>query len=113
MVISRFTRKSFNITGSESLGIEKADDPDSPYHDHIPIPKILDAQIDQVWMEKMTLLKGKTLSKLSKMMSDSQKRRENWYMIVLTTLVLLYNMEEIYDGQHHQQKRYQTNVRMC
>lgn len=108
-VISRLVSKSFNIMGSESLGIEAQTDPESPYYGRIPIPPLLDAQIDRIWMDKMVTLKECALSDLNRMIFD-KKRQENWYMVFLTTLILLYNIETVYQHQCIQKKRYQDNV---
>ena len=101
--------KSFNLAGDENLGIERVDDPQSPYHGHVPIPTVLDAQIDRLLIEGMAKLKKSTLAKLTSMIIGN-KRRENWYMILLTTLVLLFNVGVIHQHQLIQKERYQKSV---
>ena len=110
VTITRLIRQSFNIAGSETLGFEEIDDPDSPYYGRVPIPKVLDAQLDELWMSKMSILRKQTLKELDKMILPGKSRKENWYNIFLTTLILLYNMEVIYQNQHEQRERYQTHV---
>lgn len=102
--------KSFNITGLQDLGIAKVEDVQSPYYGRKPIPPILDAQMDQIWMRKMNKIKQIALRELKALIMAKSKRRKHWYMIFLTILVLLSNLELIYQNQYRQGKRYQTSV---
>jgi hypothetical protein len=107
-VLTRLAGKSFNITGHETLGIAPVDDIASPYHGRIPIPPLLDAQIDQIWMGMMMKLRKKVLSELrAKIMSRDKKL---WYEIFLTILVLLVNLEFMYQNQNRQLQRYCMEV---
>ena len=109
-VITRLILKSFNIAESdESLGMKVVDDPDSPDYGRIPIPAPLDAQLDRMWMEKMARIKKRTLGLLNKMMIGTRKR-ENWYIIFLTVLVLLHNLEAVYRHQLREREAYQKTV---
>lgn len=103
--------RSFNITGPQTLGIDRVDDPESPYCGRIPIPPLLDAQLDHLWMGKMFGTRKSMLSQLKMMIMDKTKRRQNWYMIFLTILVLLSNLETIYQNQYQQRERYGKTVR--
>ena len=86
-------------------------DPLSPDHGRIPIPVVLDYQLDKHWMEKMTSIKMMKLPLLEKMMIGSiEKRKKNWYLIFLTTLVLLLNLESVFKNQVEEQNRYQNWV---
>ena len=107
--ITRLCAKSFNITGTERLGIAAVEDPESPYHGRIPIPPLLDAQLDHLWIAKMKKIKKKVLSELkSKIMS---RKREHWYSIFLTTLILVTNLEFLYQNQNRQLERYCQHVK--
>lgn len=110
-IMTRLAMRSFNITGPETLGIDWVEDPQSPYYRRIPIPPLLDAQLDHLWMGKMSGRRKLVLSQLKKLIMDKTKRRENWYMIFLTILVLLSNLELIYRNQYQQRQRYGTMVR--
>lgn len=59
-------------------------------------------------MEKMKYLKKAVLSGLRKMIAG--QGREAWYMIYLTMLVLLLNLESVYQNQCRQIQRYQERV---
>lgn len=108
-MITRLSSKSFNIAGPETLGVVPIQDTDSPYFGRIPIPPLLDAQIDQLWMRKMERIKKRVLSKLKKTIQSPDKR-QNWFTIFLTVTVLLSNLEYLYQRQHEQIKRYSGTV---
>ena len=102
--------KSFNISDiddGETLGIGVVNDRDSPYYGRIPIPTLLDAQIDELWMEMIERRRKHVLSQLTNMIYDRNKR-ENWYGVFLTTLILMLNLEAIFQNQHRQKGRYGT-----
>lgn len=103
--------KSFNITGPETLGIPQVEDPDSPYYGRIPIPPFLDGQLDHLWMGKTNGKRKALLSQLNKLIKNKTKRKENWFMIFLSILILLSNLELIYQNQHQQRERYRKTVR--
>ncbi|KAK3178399.1 hypothetical protein OEA41_000534 [Lepraria neglecta] len=103
-IITRLISKSFNITGSESLGISQVMDTTSPYYQRVPIPPILDFQIDWLCMRKMNELRRTLVSQLKDLIM--KRERSNWYTIFLTIIVLLSNLEFIYQHQHRQMERY-------
>ena len=107
-VLSRLASKSFNICGEKTLGIAQEQDPDCPYYKRIPIPPLLDAQIDYLLMEKMKGLSKKVLSELRVMIIDHGRKR--WFKIYLTIHVLLVNLESIYQNQCRQKERYKQVV---
>ena len=109
-IISRLASKSFNITGVETLGISQVHDPTSPYNGRIPIPPFLDFQIDSLWFEKMGKIKKRVLSELKKRFMN--RKPDDWYMIYLTVVVLLSNLEFIYEHQQRQQERYCETVKL-
>lgn len=69
----------------------------------------MDAQLDQLWMDKMVRVRKKALSQLNDLIFG-KKRKQNWYSIFLAILVLLINLESIYQNQERQRQRYQKNV---
>lgn len=106
--MSRLASKSFNIHGIKTLGIRREQDPDCPYYNRIPIPPLLDAQIDSLWMDKMAVLRNKVLKELRALIVE--RGQKHWLVIFLTILVLLFNLEFIYQNQHEQTKHYQETV---
>lgn len=69
---------------------------------------MLDGQLDSILMESMKLRQRQGLSKLKAIMMSHS--RENWFMIFLTILVLLSNLEFLYQNQNEQKDRYGTTV---
>ena len=106
--MSRLASKSFNLFGANTLGIQQQQDPDCPYYKRIPIPPLLDAQIDKLWMNKMAELRKKVLTNLRAMIV--KRGRQQWLKIFLTIQVLLFNLEFIYQNQNNQSKQYQERV---
>jgi hypothetical protein len=109
-VTTRLASKSFNITGSHCLGIEDIADPTSPYYGRKPIPPLLDAQMDLIYRDLMQPSKKKLLSELKAKMLSKSDRREYWYEIFLTTVILLNNIEYLYNRQNDQYSRYCEQV---
>ena len=107
--MTRLISKSFNIvSGHKALGLGPVRDPSSPLHGRIPIPPMLDAQMDSILMELMKSRQRHGLSKLKTMMMSHS--RENWFKIFLTIIVLLSNLEFLYEHQNDQISRYGTAV---
>lgn len=107
-IMTRLLSKSFNLTGKETLGIPEVDDPVSPYFGRRPIPPLLDAQIDQLWMQIMTRIRKKLLSELKRKIMG--RRKEDWYQNFLTLLILIANLEFVYAVQNDQLNRYCLKV---
>lgn len=107
-VMSRLASKSFNLFGANTLGIPQQEDPDCPYYKRIPIPPLLDAQIDKLWMCKMAVLRKKVLTSLRAMIV--KRDRQQWLKIFLIIQVLLFNLEFIYQNQDVQTKQYRERT---
>jgi hypothetical protein len=93
-VITRLVSKSFNICGEQTLGISPVDDDASPYYGRIPIPPVVDAQLDALWMAKMNQIQKRLLSGLKKKIMG--RKREDWFFNFLTIFILIANLEFIY-----------------
>ena len=107
-ILSRLASKSFNIYGQETLGIRQELDPECPYYGRIPIPPLLDAQLDHMLMDKMEILKKSVLSELRRMIAG--QGRKHWFKIYLIMSILLFNLEFVYQNQCRQIQRYQERV---
>lgn len=105
-IMSRLASKSFNIFGEQTLGIRREQDPDCPYYNRIPIPTLLDAQLDCLLMDKMTVLRKKVLSALR--CTITGQGRKHLPKIYLLISVLLFNLESVDRNQRRQIKRYQA-----
>ena len=111
--MTRLISKSFNVvSGPEALRLAPTGNPSpnqsSPFHGRIPIPKVLDGQLDSILMDFMKDRQRHGLSKLKGIMMSHS--RENWFNIFLTILVLLSNLEFLYQNQIEQKRRYGTTV---
>ena len=69
---------------------------------------MLDCQLDNILMFSMKHRQKQGLSRLKAIMMSHS--RENWFMIFLTILVLLSNLEFLYENQNKQKERYGTTV---
>jgi hypothetical protein len=89
----RLTTKSFEIVGSDTLGMthDLIKDDGNPLHGKIPLPPVMGAQIDSVLIhEVQPSLRRKTLEELQKMTQD--KKQKTWLTTYLVTFILLHNI---------------------
>jgi len=109
-ILTRLAYEGFGIIrGHEEFGINVINNPKSPYHGTVPIPPILDHQLDTVGINEMIRLKDNVLKALK---ARIQKRRESqWYEVFLTIFVLLHNLEYIARKQYSYTKRHESTVR--
>lgn len=73
--------------------------PDSPFHDRILTPPYLDAQINELCASKVERIAEELLSCLQKLILSADKR-ERWFDILLTIMILLSDLEYLYQRQH-------------
>jgi hypothetical protein len=68
--------------------------PNCPYHDRIPVPPIVDLQIDLIVINEILQpdLK-KILKMLKKTMLESSDPWSNWFEIYLAYFILMHNVE--------------------
>jgi hypothetical protein len=107
-ILTRLCSRSFGITGQERLGIAEVTDVQSPYFGRVPVPPILDAQIDELWRAHMIRSKKALLSKLKA--SIFARRRDAWLEIFLTIFILLSNIEFCYRQKCGQLRRHVSAV---
>lgn len=101
-IITQLTSQSFTMTGPGTLGIEQVHDSNSPYHEQYPIPPSIDYQIQEFGILKMRRIGKSVLKELNERLMG-HRRVSDWYMICLTIIVLLSNLEFIY--RHEQRQR--------
>jgi hypothetical protein len=83
---------------AESMGIPVIDDPAGLKHyNRRPVPLVLDAQIQTIWMGVMGRIRKKLLSDLKQMILG--RKKEHWHSIYLTTFLILWNLEYCYEHQ--------------
>ncbi|KAH7318672.1 hypothetical protein B0I35DRAFT_432678 [Stachybotrys elegans] len=97
-IIAYFSRESMAIVGHESLGIPVVDDQRFPIYGQVPVPSVLDFQIDTTAIHIMTkLMEGAT--KRLKRVVFGRKNKQGWYEVYLTCFVLLESLEKVYSLQ--------------
>ena len=67
--------------------------PNCPYHDRIPVPPIVDLQIDLVVINELLQPELKRILKILKTMLASSNPWSNWFEIYLAYFILLHNVE--------------------
>lgn len=92
-VCCRFIEEPWSIVGSETLGMTYDTNPSCPYSDRIPVPPIVDLQIDLVVINELLKPELKTILKMLKTMLESGKPWTNWFEIYLAYFILLNNVE--------------------
>lgn len=107
-ILSRLAAEGFGIVGNETFDIPKVDNKNSPYYGTVPIPPILDHQLDTVGIRYMLKLKDNVLKTLKNRMS--RRRQTQWYEVFLTIFVLLHNLEYVYRAQYQYMKRHEGTV---
>lgn len=89
----RFIEEPWSIVGSETLGMALHVNPNCPYHDRIPVPPIVDLQIDLVVINELLQPELKKILKILKTMLESSDPWSNWFEIYLAYFILLHNVE--------------------
>jgi hypothetical protein len=67
--------------------------PNCPYHDRIPVPPIVDLQIDLVVINELLKPELKTILKILKTMLESSSPWNNWFEIHFAYFIMLHNVE--------------------
>lgn len=89
----RFIEEPWSIMGSETLDQSTDPNPASPYHTKIPIPPIVDLQIDLIVINEILQPKLKRILNMLKAMLESSDPWNNWFEIYLAYFILLHNVE--------------------
>ena len=67
--------------------------PNCPYHDKIPLPPIVDLQIDLIVINAFLQPKLKKILNIMKAMLESKDPWNSWFEIYLAYFILLHNVE--------------------
>lgn len=82
------------MTGADTLGISKITNPTSPHNGKIPIPPIMDTQLDQVVIQNiLTPLRKRVVDKFEKLITPV--KREAWWEVYLSAFVILNHIERL------------------
>ncbi|PVH78838.1 hypothetical protein DL98DRAFT_236546 [Cadophora sp. DSE1049] len=92
--IAYFCTKSMTIVGDETLGGVTLNDSKLPTHGQIPVPSVLDFQLDTIAITIMFNLLKKVEEGLKKKF-NSKTSKEHWYEIYLVCFLLLSTLERV------------------
>ncbi len=82
------------MTGADTLGISEITDPTSPHNGKVPIPPIMDTQLDQVVIQNiLTPLRKRVVEKFEKLITPV--KREAWWEVYLSAFVILNHIERL------------------
>ena len=80
--------------GSDTLGIRKINEPTSPRHGNIPIPPMMDTQLDQIVITQvLEPLKEHFVDQFEAKISPVKP--EDWFEIYLAAFVMLNHVERL------------------
>ena len=92
--ISRMIEIPWEMCGSDTLGVSRIDDADSPHHGKIPIPPNMDTQLDQIVIQHfLNPLRARLLQKLEQRITPPKP--ETWFEMYLSAFVLLNHIERL------------------
>lgn len=92
-VACRFIEKPWSITGSETLGMSTHPNPNCPYHTRVPVPPIVDLQIDLIVINEILQPELRKILKLLKEKLESTDPWTDWFEIYLAYFIILHNVE--------------------
>jgi hypothetical protein len=81
-----------------------------PYHDRIPVPPIVDLQIDLIVINEILQPELKKALKMLKTILESNDPSSNWFEIYLAYFILLHNVEMTMAHDRWLAKRYNLKV---
>lgn len=80
--------------GRDTLGVTRISDPSNPRNGKIPIPPMIDTQMDQIIINYILKpLREKLLEQFEARISPF--RREDWFDIYLTSFIILNHIERL------------------
>jgi len=89
----RFIEEPWSLVGAETLNMARDENPNCPYHDRIPVPPIVDLQIDLITINDLLQPELKKILKTVKKMLEASDPWNNWFEIYLAYFILLHNVE--------------------
>jgi hypothetical protein len=92
-VCCRFVEEPWSIVGSDTLGMSQSVNPNCPYHDRTPVPRIVDLQIDLIVINELLQPELKKILKMVKAILESSDRWNSWFEMYLAYFILLHNVE--------------------
>jgi hypothetical protein len=94
----------------ETLGMSLHPNQNFPYRDRIPVPPIVDLQIDLIVINEILQPELKKVLKMLKSTLESNDPWSNWFEIYLAYFILLHNVEMTMAHDAWFVKRYNLKV---
>ncbi|KAK4251374.1 hypothetical protein C7999DRAFT_10852, partial [Corynascus novoguineensis] len=92
--IARMIEIPWEMCGSDTLGVSPITDPTSPHKGRIPIPPIMDTQLDQVVIRSVLVpLREKVIRKFESLITPV--KREAWWEVYLSSFIILNHIERL------------------
>jgi hypothetical protein len=105
----RIIERLWRVCGDDKLGLDVIWDPANPWNGIIPIPPIMDPQLDQLVIQGYLIpLKNRLLQELQAKIN--KKSKEHFFEIYLTIFVLLSNAEQMLAHTRRFAKRFGMSV---
>ena len=84
----------WEMCGLDTLGVSPVTDPTSPHKGRIPIPPIMDTQLDQVVIRSVLMpLREKVIQKFESLITPV--KREAWWEVYLSSFIILNHIERL------------------
>jgi hypothetical protein len=111
-VAIRITTSLIFICGEDTLGVSPDCDETSPFHSKIPLPPVMEAQIELILIQGILIpLRKAVLDKLQKLILTNRPNR--WFTMYLCILILLHNCSMITKYNAGYAKKYIPEVRIA
>lgn len=92
--ISRMIEIPWQMCGTDTLGVSLVTDATSPHHGKIPIPPIMDTQLDQIVIRLiLNPLRAKVVQKFEQLITPAKP--ENWWEVYLSAFIMLNHIERL------------------
>ncbi|RSL53525.1 hypothetical protein CEP51_014881 [Fusarium floridanum] len=90
----RISSNAEHMVGDDKLGTRPIDDPTSPYHGTVPIPPVLEAQLECIYFSRfLRPMSKKVLRSLMTLLEAKQTKY--WYTIYLVLFMMLHSCSMI------------------
>lgn len=84
----------WQMCGTETLGVSPVSDATSPHNGRIPIPPIMDTQLDQIVIQSiLTPLRLKVVRKFEELITPAKP--DTWWEVYLSAFIMLNHIERL------------------
>ena len=107
--ISRMIEIPWEMCGDDTLGVSQINDPSSPHYGNVPIPPIMDTQLDQIVIQNFLIpLRETVVRKFEQLITPA--RPEAWWDVYLSAFILLNHIERLARHSVFQARRHTMPV---